>query len=669
MKKLFPFLALAFAALASADPTLQPIFGDNMVLQQNTKVPVWGKADPDERIDVDIAGQHKLVYAGKDGSWSVEFHNLPLGGPYTMTVKGKNKTLTFANVLVGEVWVASGQSNMEMTSTWLGPNRQINIGKTDFPQVRFFAVERRASGTPVEDLKGQWVVCNAETMKNFSLASFFFARRLNEEIHQPIGVIGTYWGGTPAESWTRMSTLETLDDCKSMVDHYRAIAKDYEGTMAEYQKKLSDWNDKIFFRDPGNTGEPQGWAKPDFDDSNWPKLALPASWESSGHPDLDIDGIVWFRRSFDLPADWQNRDLTLMLGPIDDYDVTYVNGTKVGETPPGTANSWMVPRVYKIPASLLKPTHNVVAVRAYDSFGTGGINGGPLQVVADGPNGGTIKIDGDWTYHIEASRPTPAQNSLPPQPQQPYGPGSAMSPGNLWNGQVNPIVPYAFKGVIWYQGESNADRAYQYRSLFPGMIRDWRMAWGRGDFPFYFVQLANFMNRKDEPSESQWAELREAQTMALRLKNTGMALAIDVGEAGDIHPRNKEAVGERLARWALHNEYGQKDLETSGPIYKGSRVEGNRIRIFFTHAESGLASLSGEDLKGFAIAGDDKKFVWAQAKVEGSTVVVWNPSVAKPTAVRYAWADNPACNLINKAGLPASPFRTDSWPGLTINNR
>ena len=346
-----------------------------------------------------------------------------------------------------------------------------------------------------------------------------------------------------------------------------------------------------------------------------------------------------------------------------------MNGVQVGSTGIEVPNSYAQPRMYTIPASALKPGRNVIAVRVYDQVGTGGINGGPQQVVPEGLSKGPIKIDGDWTYHIEASRPSLPSNFWNTQPQQPYGPGSAMSPGNLWNGQVNPIVPYAFKGAIWYQGESNADRAYQYRSLFSGMIRDWRMAWGRGDFPFYFVQLANFMARKDEPEESAWAELREAQTMALRLKNTGMAVAIDVGEGGDIHPRNKEAIGERLARWALARDYGKKDLEPSGPLYKGSRVEGNRVRIFFTHADSGLASLSGEDLKGFAIAGEDKKFVFAQAKVEGNTVVVWSPSVAKPLAVRYAWANNPACNLINKAGLPASPFRTDAWAGVTVNNR
>lgn len=666
MKKLVPFLSLALAAVASANPTVPPIFGDNMVLQQATKVPVWGKADPEERIDVDVAGQRKLVYAGKDGRWSVEFHNLPLGGPYTMTVKGKT-TLTFKNVLVGEVWVASGQSNMEMTSTWLG-NRQVNLGKADFPEIRFFAVERNASGTPQEDFKGRWVVCDPETMKYFSMVGFFFARRLYTELHQPIGIVGTYWGGTPAEAWTRMSSLETFEDCKSMVDHYRAISRDYEGTMAEYRKKLAEWQDKALFKDTGNRGEAEGWAKADLDDSNWLPIPMPAMWENSGKSDLDIDGIVWFRRAFDLPADWNNRDLILSLGSIDDYDITYVNGVKVGETPPGTENSWMKPRIYTIPASVLKPGRNVVAVRAYDSMGAGGFGGGPLQIVPEGLSAGPMKIEGEWRYKVEAGRPTLPQSFFNAQPQQPYGPGSAVAPSNLWNGMVNPLIPYAFKGAIWYQGESNADRAYQYRSLFPGMIRDWRMAWGRGDFPFYFVQLANFMNRKDEPEESAWAELREAQTMTLRLRNTGMAVAIDIGEAGDIHPRDKENVGERLARWALARDYA-KTIEASGPLYKGSRVEGNRVRIFFTHAESGLASMSGDALKGFAIAGEDKKFVWAQAKIEGNAVVVWSPSVAKPLAVRYAWANNPACNLINKAGLPASPFRTDSWAGVTINNR
>jgi len=667
MKKLISYLPLALTPIAHADPNVPAIFGDNMVLQQAGRVPVWGKADPNERIDVDIAGQHRLVYAGRDGSWQVEFRNLPLGGPYVMTIKGK-KTLTFQNVLVGDVWIASGQSNMEWTWNSFSANRRHPVGKADFPEVRFFQVERKATGIPETDLKGKWVVCDAETMKSFSLVSFFFARRIFEETQIPLGVIGTYWGGTPAEAWTRLSTLETLDDCKVMVDHYRAISSDYEGTMAEYQQKLAEWNEKAYFKDSGNAGVEKGWADANFNDSTWPTVALPSAWESSGKKDLDIDGIVWFRKEVNIPADWAGRDVTLELGPIDDADITYWNGVEIGQTPITTPNSWQVPRIYHVPASAVKAGKATIAVRVYDWMGGGGFVGGPMRLTVSDLSNGPVKIDGPWKYGIESARPSLDQRFYNTQPQQPYGPGSAIAPSNLWNGMVNPLVPYAIKGVIWYQGESNADRAYQYRSLFPGMIKDWRNAWGRGDFPFYFVQLANYMARNVDPAESSWAELREAQAMTLRLKNTGMAVAIDVGEANDIHPLNKEAVGERLAKWALAKDY-DKDVAPSGPLYKSMTAEGSRIRIKFEYADTGLASLSGQPLIGFAIAGEDRKFTWAQAKIEGDTVVVWSPQVAKPVAVRYAWADNPACNLINKYGLPASPFRTDAWPGVTVDKR
>ncbi|MBC8063706.1 MAG: 9-O-acetylesterase, partial [Chlorobia bacterium] len=396
---------------------------------------------------------------------------------------------------------------------------------------------------------------------------------------------------------------------------------------------------------------------------------LPAGWEQSGKPDLDIDGAVWFRKQIQVPAEWADRDLILQLGPIDDNDVTYFNGVEIGSTGLDVPESWQKPRSYNVPARLVKAGNAVIAVRVMDSAGGGGIYAGPMTLVPEGLSSGPINLATDWKYLVEASRPTLPPSFWNTQPQQPYGPGSAVAPTNLWNGMIHPLLPFAIKGAIWYQGESNAGRAYQYRSLFPGMIKDWRSAWGRGDFPFYYVQLANFMAKTPEPVESEWAELREAQTMTLNLRNTGMALAIDIGEAADIHPFNKSAVGERLARWALARDYGQTDIVASGPFYKSHEVASGQIVLSFEFAEMGLASLSGQALKGFAIAGEDRKFVWAQAKIVGSQVVVSSPLVRNPVAVRYAWSNNPDCNLINKAGLPASPFRTDSWPGLTIDRR
>jgi sialate O-acetylesterase len=584
-----------------------------------------------------------------------------------MTIKGKS-TVEFKNVLIGEVWLASGQSNMEWAWNYFAANKKPEVGEANFPEIRFFIVARRASGEPTTELDGSWFVCTAESMKAFSLVGFHFARAIYQKIHRPVGVIGSYWGGTPAEAWTRMGALESMPETKPMADHYRAIAANYEGALAEYQRKLAEWNKLATFTDPGNKGFGEGFALPNYVDITWPTVTLPGHWEQSGKKDLDIDGVVWYRKQIEIPADWAGRDLLLSLGKIDDHDTTYFEGVQVGTTGSEVADAWQRNRNYLVPGKLVKAGKATIAIRVHDMTGPGGVYEGPLALVPEGLSTGPVHLEGEWKYQIEAGRPTPSQSFLQSQPQQPYGPGSAVAPTNLWNGMIYPLLPYAIRGAIWYQGESNAGRAYQYRSLFPGMIKDWRMGFAR-EFPFYFVQLANFMARNPNPGESEWAELREAQTMTLRLPKTGMAVAIDVGEAGDIHPKNKEAVGERLARWALNRDYGFTDIVPSGPLYRGMQIQGDRIVIDFDYAETGLVALSGQSLKGFSIAGADRKFVWAQAKIVGSQVVVWSPLVKQPVAVRYAWADNPDVNLINRAGLPASPFRTDDWPGLTIDRR
>ncbi len=659
---------LCFSPFALADPKLPNIFGDNMVLQAGTKVPIWGTADPFERVDITVAGNHRTIYASKDGYWEVELRNLAAGGPYTLTVAGK-ATREFTNVLVGEVWLASGQSNMEWSWNHFASNKRPEVGEADFPEIRLFQVTKKASGEPVKDVEGKWVVCNPDSMKGFSLVGFHFARALHRSLKQPVGIIGSYWGGTPAEAWTRMSALESMPETKPMADHYRAIAQNYEQALADYQRKLAEWTARARFTDAGNKGFGEGFALSNFDDITWPQVKLPGHLERMGKPDLDIDGAVWFRRKVDIPADWAGRDLKIELGPIDDADVTYFNGVQVGETALTVADSWMRPRSYIVPAKYVMAGSAMIAVRIFDTTGAGGLYQGPMSLAPVGIASNPMDISGMWKYHIEAGRPTLPRSFWNTQPQQPYGPGSAVAPTNLWNGMIHPLIPFAIKGAIWYQGESNAGRAYQYRSLFPGMIKDWRMAWARPDFPFYFVQLANFMARDAEPVESEWAELREAQTMTLRLKNTGMAVAIDVGEAGDIHPVNKLAVGERLARLALNRDYGIKDIVPSGPMYRSMQVEQGRVILDFDFADMGLATTSGKALKGFAIAGADRKFVWADAKIVGSQVVVSSPMVKGPVAVRYGWANNPEVNLINKSGLPASPFRTDTWPGLTVDRR
>jgi len=389
---------------------------------------------------------------------------------------------------------------------------------------------------------------------------------------------------------------------------------------------------------------------------------LPQFFETAG---LKIDGAVWVRKEIDVPSSWVGKPLQLNLAAIDDQDTTYFNGKRVGGIGGETPNSYSILRHYQIPAELVRSGRNVIAVRVFDSAGEGGFGAGDMSIKPTGDTAAAIPLSGPWNYKIELGLPpkAPDWGSRPEAP----GPHNQNSPGVLYDAMLAPVIPFTVRGAIWYQGESNSGRAYQYRTLFPTMIRNWRTAWGDNDFPFYFVQLANWQPIKAEPGDSEWAELREAQTLTLREPQTGMAVTIDIGETNDIHPRNKLDVGHRLAVWALAKTYGQS-LEYSGPLFKSFSVEGNQIRLKFDHA-SGLKTSDGGPLKSFAIAGEDHRFVWAEARIEGNDIVVSSKEVAKPVAVRYAWADNPITNLYNKAGLPASPFRTDTWPGVTVSRK
>jgi sialate O-acetylesterase len=390
-------------------------------------------------------------------------------------------------------------------------------------------------------------------------------------------------------------------------------------------------------------------------------MNLPQLWESAG---LDVDGAVWFRREVDVPSAWAGRDLALNLGAIDDFDTTYFNGERIGSTGPDTPNAWTATRHYRVTGSLVRAGRNTIAVRVFDRVGGGGFGGGEMSLAPTGSaKEDAVPLEGAWSYKEEATVPS-RQIDYSRQPQ-PVGPANQNNPTVLYNAMLAPLVPYSVRGAIWYQGESNAGRAYQYRTLFPTMIRDWRAAWGEGDFPFYFVQLANWKARPKDSTDSEWAELREAQSMTLKsVRHTGMAVAIDIGNPDDIHPRNKLDVGLRLARWALADSYRQK-LEPSGPLYDSFRIEGDRIRVRFLHVVGGLKTREDSAPAGFFIAGVDRKFMPAEARIEQGAVVVWSKDVPHPVAVRYAWSDNPDANLYNSEGLPASPFRTDDWQGLT----
>jgi sialate O-acetylesterase len=507
MNLLLVLVALSTSFLSVADPLLPSVFGDHMVLQRNAKVPVWGWADPGEKITVTLGRQSVSGHAASDGRWQATLKPMRAGGPFELVVRGDGTAVHIKDVLIGEVWICSGQSNMG----WAVANSndaQAEIAAANYPDVRLFTVKQTVADTPQTDCEAEWKACSSDTVAWFTAVGYFFGRELHRELGVPIGLIESDWGGTPAESWASAEALEEIESCAPLLERWVATITNHPSE--KYKKYEKDF----------------------------------AAWEA-----LDEEG----RKS----------------------------------------------------------------VR---------------------------------------------------QPGAPLGPDSPHRPSSLYNAMISPLIPYAMKGVIWYQGESNAQRAYQYRDLFPEMIQDWRQQWGGRSFPFLFVQLANFKARTEQPQEkSAWAELREAQLMALSLKNTGMAVAIDIGSGENIHPKNKQDVGKRLALNALANTY-RKRVAYSGPVFGSMKIKGDAIRLSFDHTSDGLVA-EGGSLKGFSIAGADQKFVWADARIEGSKVFVRAAGVPNPVAVRYAWADNPECNLYNGAGLPATPFRTDSWQGVTVDRR
>lgn len=643
------------AESASALPFLHPLFSDHLVLQRNVKVPVWGWSSPGTTVTVAFAGQTKTAVAQADGKWVVHLSPMRVSAePQTLTVTAGSgsQPVTVQDVLVGDVWLCSGQSNMEMG---IGAcNATNDIAQANFPQIRLLTVPRLIATTPTQTLQCRWLPCSSETIKEglwggFSAAGFFFGRELYQQLHIPIGLIHSSWGGTVAEAWTSAEGLQPLGDFNQRLEQEVASSK---GQKLDYDSQYENWCRK---NDPGTI---QNWAKPDMESSDWKTVRMPQPFEQAGLP--DFDGIVWFRHRFELPANWAGKVLKLGLGPVDDIDTTFINGTKIGQM-----NRYDLNRVYSVPAELLKAGVNVVSVRVLDTGGAGGFIGTAEQMFlkpASGPDTTSLSLAGDW--QMRDSIPL-SKLPAPPTASDANNPNIVTV---LYNGMIAPLLPFAIKGAIWYQGESNADRAYQYRRLLPAMIEDWRRHFGVGAFPFYIVQLAAFQATQPLPRENDWAELREAQAMTAKtVPHSGLSVAIDIGEANDIHPKNKAEVGRRLALCALAETYGKK-IEFSGPWYKSMKIEDHSIRLSFEHVDDGLVAKGGE-LKGFAVAGDDHKFVWATAVIDGKQVVVSAPGVERPVAVRYAWDIDPVCNLFNQAGLPAVPFRTDDWPALTLNHK
>lgn len=644
-------LVLLSATWAAAELKLPAVIGDNMVLQRDVPIPIWGWAEKGQTVTVTFAGQSATATAGEDGKWMVRLPAQKANDqPQTMTIQAGDVTRTLGNILIGEVWLASGQSNMEM-SVVASNNAEQEIAAANHPTLRLFTVTKEASPLPKDDVTGSWAECTPQTVPGFSAAAYFFGLELLDNLKVPVGLINSSWGGTPIEGWCNPAAFAAVgrdQEFQRAVQLADLARQNLPLAMRKYLKDLIEWEKITNCYDYHNDGFDLGWANPGNDPKQWQ--------DAKDHLSLDSIGAFWFRRTVEIPPEWVGKELVLELGVIDDYDTAYVNGLEVGRTGKEVLQYWMHPRVYRVPEHCTTPGKNVIAVRVFNNYLIGQFPGsGKLYPAQQGDK--AISLDGGWRYRVERT-----QNMRETAAPKPIPPTASMHPGLpcvLYNGMIQPLAPYALRGAIWYQGEANAGAAAAYQKMLPAMIQAWRDAWGEKDLAFGIVQLANFMKRDLEPTDPGWAQLREAQTMTLSVPNTGLAVAIDIGDEADIHPKNKQDVGKRLAFWARAKIYGQ-DVPYSGPMYKDMKAEGNKIRISFDHVNGGLVSKDDKPLEGFAVAGKDGKFVWADAKIDGETVLVWSDKVAEPAAVRYAWANNPACNLYNKANLPAVPFRTDA---------
>ncbi|HEV7299129.1 MAG TPA: sialate O-acetylesterase [Tepidisphaeraceae bacterium] len=639
--------ALALSSVAVAAVELPAIISDNMVLQRSAKTPLWGTADAGEKIKVTFNNVTADTVADDKGKWRVnlDLESMAANGPFDLTIAGTN-TITVRNVLVGEVWLCSGQSNMEW-SVANSNDAKNEIAAANFPEIRQFRVKKVIANEPMQELSGTWVAAAPSSIPSFTAVGYYFGREVHQKTGKPVGLINSSWGGTIAEAWTSEPQLKTDERYHASIERRNQTAANPEKAMAKYKAETEAWERRN--ADTGaNKGEEAGWMNADHDTSDWKSMELPIPWQQA---DVNHNGIIWFRKTIDVPTGAAGKPATLALGAIDDFDTTYVNGKEVGKTGVSTPNFWSHPRKYELPVGTLKAGKNVIAVRVVDIGGHGGFYG-PADAMKLTTANGDQALTGPWQYTVER---VIDPKTIPPRPAEPAT-KSPNQPAVLYNGMIAPVVPYGIRGAIWYQGESNAGRPAEYADLMKLLVEGWRKDWDRGDFSFYIVQLANFMKRSEQPNDTNWAKLRQAQAeVAHSLPNSGLAVTIDIGDEKDIHPRNKQDVGKRLSAIALAKDYGQ-DVEYAGPTFENLGSTGDKLRVRFSHAD-GLTTTDGAAPKGFAVAGDDGKFVWADAKIDGQAVVLSAEGVESPTSVRYAWGDNPEVNLKNAAGFPAVPFK------------
>ena len=675
-RRISPLLVLCWltaASFAGADVTLPSLISDHAVLQRSAGTALWGKADPGERVSASIAGVSGETLAGPDGKWRLRLDlSRAAAGPFDLEVDGKNKK-TVHDVVIGEVWVASGQSNMEFPlARAIGGKEEIAASAN--PMLRQFSVPYVALPTPQDECGGSWKVAGPTTSGDFTAVGYYFAKNLGAALHAPVGLIASHWGGTPVEAWISAEALDSDPDLRAGRARVDQEISASDALKAAYVPGYRAWEEKYERKD--TPADPATFAGPGVSTADWQPLTLPGKLSAPGLPEA---GAIWLRKTIPLHGSEVTAKHELDLTNLEGFETVYYNGRKVGGIVANATCPTLAWRHY-FPAPSVEGD-NVLAIRVHIPLGNAALSGDPNHFTF-----GPVPLKGEWLAKAEYSLPAAsaeAKSNYPALPKQ--VPSPPNRPAALYNAMIHPLLAATIQGVVWYQGESNVGRAAQYRKAFPLMITDWRHRWGN-NFSFYFCQLASYMGHPSQPGESAWAELREAQTRTLSLPNTGEAVLIDIGEVSDIHPRNKKDVGDRLASVALAKTYG-RPVPFSGPVFRTQQVEGAKIRISFDDLGGGLVARPlpaqivvssqqnttqplkparpGSEIEGFAICGEDRKWVWADAKIDGDTVVVSNPEVPRPVAVRYAWSDTPAANLYNKAGFPAGPFRTDTYSGNT----
>lgn len=639
-------VVLAFFTLMQTSPSqaqmsLPAIISDNMVLQRSASTPIWGRAAPGRKVVVRFEKVVGETTADAQGNWRVNLDLSKVAAtPGDLVIEAGEKR-TIRNVITGEVWLCSGQSNMEMAVGGC-MNAASEEASANYPAIREFTVSHKIANTPSHDMNGAWVVTTPATVGNFSAVAYFFGRDIHRQIHQPVGLINSSYGGTDAESWTSDEALMGDARYRKGIELRKLAFRDAAAAHAKFKEETIEWMRDNLPPYDVNDGVKMGMAAVATDVKSWQTMDLPQAWQAAG---VKHNGVVWFRREIEVPADWAGKPAVLELGRVDDVDYTFVNGVRVGAT-----YHWSLARRYPLAVGVLKAGKNVIAVCVDDQGGLGGLMGPAvdMQLTCEGQR--PISLAGPWHYQVALAY-TIDFAALPPRPSPPAV-DNANQPAVLYNGMIAPLIPYGIRGAIWYQGENNVGRGH-YCQLLKMMVGGWRKDWG-SEFPFYIVQLASFMEPDAQPVESNWARLRAQQAAAAAtIKHSGLAVAIDIGDAKDIHPKNKQEVGRRLALIALAKDYGRK-IEYSGPVYQSCTAEGATMRVTFGHAE-GLHFKGGAP-KGFAIAGANGKFVWADARIDGASVIVSAAGITAPTRVRYGWSDNPECNLYNGADLPAVPF-------------